>query len=128
LIRIGKIMERKSHIFDAEGKVLGRMATEIAKLLSGKGKIDYVPNIDGGDFVTVVNSDKIYVTGSKLDKKIYYRFSGYPGGISAIALKDQLKKDSTKVIKGAVNGMLPKNKLRDKMMLRLKVYAGAKKQ
>jgi large subunit ribosomal protein L13 len=117
-------MTRKSHIFDAGDKVLGRMATEIAKILSGRNKVDYVPNIDGGDFVTVINSDNIRVTGDKLNKKIYHSFSGYPGGISSIALKDLLKKDSTKVIKNAVYGMLPKNKLRDKMMLRLKIYTG----
>lgn len=115
-------MERKYHLFDAQDKVLGRLATEIAKVLSGKGKVDYTPHIDGGDHVIIINSDKIRVTGRKLTDKIYHRFSGYPGGISSIALKDLLKKDSTKVIKNAVYGMLPKNKLRDKMMLRLHVY------
>ena len=118
-------MTRKYHIFDADGKVLGRIATEIAKVLSGRNKVDYVPNIDGGDFAVVINSDKIRVTGNKLEGKIYHRFSGYPGGITSIALKDLLKKDSKKVIQNAVYGMLPKNKLRDKMMLRLKIYEGA---
>lgn len=115
-------MERKYHLFDAQDKVLGRLATEIAKILSGKNKVDYTPHIDGGDHVIIINSDNIRVTGKKMTDKIYHRFSGYPGGISSIALKDLLKKDSTKVIKNAVYGMLPKNKLRDKMMLRLHVY------
>lgn len=115
-------MERKYHLFDAQDKVLGRLATEIAKILSGRNKVDYTPHIDGGDHVIIINSDKIRVTGKKMTDKIYHRFSGYPGGISSIALKDLLKKDSTKVIKNAVYGMLPKNKLRDKMMLRLHVY------
>lgn len=117
-------MERKYHLFDAEGKVLGRLATEIARTLSGKNKVDYVPHIDAGDHVVVINAEKIRVTGNKLDDKIYHRFSGYPGGITSIALKDLLKKDATKVIKNAVYGMLPKNKLRDKGMLRLHVYVG----
>jgi large subunit ribosomal protein L13 len=118
-------MNRQKHLFDAEGKVLGRLATEIAKVLSGKNKADYVPNIDGGDFAVVINADKIRVTGNKMDDKIYHRFSGYPGGISSIALKDLLKKDSRKVIQSAVYGMLPKNNLRDKRMLRLSIFKDA---
>jgi large subunit ribosomal protein L13 len=117
--------KRQYHLFDAQGKVLGRLATELAKTLSGRNKVDYVPHIDGGDFVVVINSDKIRVTGNKLEGKIYHRYSGYPGGITSIALKDLLEKDSRKVIQNAVYGMLPKNKLRDKMMLRLKVYPTA---
>lgn len=118
-------MDRKYHLFDAQGKVLGRMATDIAKILSGRTKVDFTPHIDGGDFVVVINSDKIEVTGNKLLGKIYHRFSGYPGGISSIALRDLLKKDSTKVIQNAVYGMLPKNKLRNEMMKRLLVYKDA---
>lgn len=118
-------MNRQYHLFDAQGKVLGRLATEIAKTLSGRNKVDYVPHIDGGDFVVVINMDKIQVTGNKLEGKIYHKYSGYPGGISSIALKDLLKKDAGKVMQNAVYGMLPKNKLRDKMMLRLNVFAGA---
>ncbi|EKE25872.1 MAG: Ribosomal protein L13, partial [uncultured bacterium] len=106
------------------GKVLGRLATEIAKVLSGRNKVDYVPHIDGGDFVTVINMDKIRVTGNKMDDKIYHKFSGYPGGISSISFKDLLKKDPKKVMQNAVYGMLPKNTLRDKMMLRLDAVAG----
>ncbi|NTW27163.1 MAG: 50S ribosomal protein L13 [Candidatus Moranbacteria bacterium] len=117
-------MNRQYHLFDAQGKVLGRLATEIAKTLSGRNKVDYIPHIDGGDFVTVINADKIKVTGNKLEGKIYHKYSGYPGGISSISLKDLLAKDAGKVIQNAVYGMLPKNKLRDKMMLRLTAVAG----
>ena len=117
-------MNRQYHLFDAQGKVLGRLATEIAKTLSGRNKVDYVPYIDGGDFVIVINMEKIRVTGNKLEGKIYHKYSGYPGGISSIALKDLLKKDAGKVMQNAVYGMLPKNKLRDKMMLRLHAFAG----
>lgn len=118
-------MKRTYHLFDAQGKVLGRLATEIALTLSGRRKVDYTPHVDGGDFVVVINADKIQVTGNKLTDKIYHRFSGYPGGIASIALKDLLKKDSRKVIQNAVYGMLPKNKLRDRMMKRLFVYSGS---
>lgn len=118
-------MERKYHLFDAQGKVLGRLSTEIAKTLSGRNKVDYIPHIDGGDFAVVINAAQIRVTGNKLEGKIYHKYSGYPGGISSIALKDLLVKDSTKVIQNAVYGMLPKNKLRDKMMKRLLVFKDA---
>lgn len=118
-------IQRKYHLFDAEGRILGRMATEIALILRGKGKVDFTPNIDGGDFVVVINADKVGVTGKKMDGKIYNHFSGYPGGISSIKLKDQLIKDSRKVIESAVYGMLCKNKLRDKMMTRLLIYTDA---
>ncbi|HOW60149.1 MAG TPA: 50S ribosomal protein L13 [Candidatus Moranbacteria bacterium] len=117
-------MKRQKHLFDAQGKVLGRLATEIAKILDGRNKTDYIPNIDGGDFVVVINADKVLTTGKKLEKKMYHHFSGYPGGISSISLKNLLKKDPKKVIQNAVYGMLPKNKLREKMMARLYVYSG----
>lgn len=122
------MIKREKIIFDANGKVLGRLATEIAKVLSGRNKIDYVPNIDGGDFAVVINSDKVRVTGNKANGKMYHHFSGYPGGISSIAFKDQMKKDSRKIIKSALFGMLPKNNLRSKMMLRLKIYKGAEQE
>lgn len=115
---------RRYHLFDAQGKVLGRFAVEIAKVLSGKDKVDHTPHIDGGDFAIVINASKIRVTGDKLNGKIYHRYSGYPGGITSIVLKDLLEKDPAKVIKNAVFGMLPKNNLRSKMMLRLSVYGG----
>lgn len=115
-------IDRKYHQFDAKSKTLGRLATEIALVLRGKNKVDFTPNIDGGDFAVVINSDKLKVTGGKMDKKIYHYFSGYPGGVRDEKLKDKMKKDSREVIKEAVYGMLAKNKLRDRMMTRLKIY------
>jgi len=118
-------IQRKYHLFDAEGKTLGRLATQIVTILRGKNKVDWTPHIDAGDFVVVINSDRIIVTGNKMEGKIYHHFSGYPGGVTDITLKEQLKKDSTKVIEAAVTGMLCKNKLRDRMMTRLFVHKGA---
>lgn len=115
-------MQRKYHLFDAQGKVFGRMATEIALILRGKNKVDFTPHIDGGDFVVVINSDGVIAKGNKMLGKIYHRFSGYPGGITSVTLKDQIKDDSRKVIQSAVYGMLSKNKLRDEMMKRLFIY------
>lgn len=120
-----KPIQRKYHLFDAEGKVLGRFATEIATVLRGKNKVDFTPHIDGGDCVVVINADKIAATGNKMLGKVYHRFSGYPGGITSITLKDQLAKDSTKIIHSAVYGMLSKNKLRDRMLTRLFIYKNA---
>jgi large subunit ribosomal protein L13 len=117
-----KIIKRQYHLFDLDGKIMGRAATVIARILSGKNKVSFTPNIDGGDFVVVINTDRLVMTGRKLKGKIYHRFSGYPGGITSTMLADQLKKDSRKVVTGAIYGMLPKNKLRKKMMRRLLVY------
>ncbi len=118
-------IHRKYHLFDAQGKVLGRLATEIAGVLSGKVKVDYAPHVDGGDFVVVINTDGIQVTGNKREGKLYHHFTGYPGGIRSIALKDQMKKDSRKILQSALYGMLPKNSLRDRMLTRLLLYKGA---
>lgn len=118
-------IDRKYHLFDAQGKVLGRLATQLATILIGKDKVAYAPHIDGGDFVVIINSDKIEVTGNKGKNKMYHRFSGYPGGISSINFDDQMKKDSRKVIWQAVYNMLPKNKLRGRMMRRLLINKGA---
>ncbi|GBE17118.1 50S ribosomal protein L13 [bacterium BMS3Abin15] len=115
-------MNRKYHSFNVRGKILGRIAVDIAKVLSGKGKIDFSPHIDAGDFAVVTDSDEIAVTGNKREGKMYHRFSGYPGGITSISLGDQIEKDSRKVIEKAVFGMLPKNRLRGKMMKRLFIY------
>ncbi len=115
-------MERKYYQFNAQGKVLGRLATEIAEILSGKRKVDYAPNVDGGDFVVVINSDGVIVTGNKKKNKMYYRHSGYPGGLKEMTFEELLKKDSRKIIEKAVYGMLPKNKLRAEMMKRLLIY------
>lgn len=122
---IKKSINRKYHLFDAQGKVLGRLATDIAKVLSGKGQVDFSPHEDKGDFVVVINTDGLIVTGNKNEGKIYHRFSGYPGGITSISFKDQMKKDSRKVLSSAVYGMLPKNKLRDRMTNRLLLYKNA---
>lgn len=115
-------MERKYYQIDAQGKVLGRLATEIVKFLSGKNKVSFMPNVDGGDFVVVTNSDGVIVTGNKAQDKKYYRFSGYPGGIKEISFEKQLAKDSRKLIEAAVKGMLPKNKLSSAMLTRLLIY------
>ena len=116
----------KYYLFDAQDKILGRLATEIAKVLRGKDKVNFSRHIDGGDFAAVINSDKVKVTGKKEKGKIYHRFSGYPGGITSITFADQLKKDSRKIIRDAVYGMLPKNKLRGGMMERLLIYKDEK--
>ena len=103
-------IQREWFVVDADGKTLGRLATQIADRLRGKGKPAYTPHVDTGDFVIVVNAEKIAVTGSKLDTKIYYRHSGYPGGIKQRTLREQLDRRPTEVIRKAVKGMLPKNK------------------
>lgn len=115
---------RKWYVIDATEATLGRTATAIANLLIGKGKVNYAPHLDGGDFVVVLNADKLVVTGNKMIAKQYYRHSGYPGGIKNRSLKEQLELDSTEVIRHAVKGMLPKNKLQATRLERLKVYAG----
>ena len=118
-------IERKWYVIDAEGKVLGRLATEVAKLLKGKHKPTYSTHMDVGDFVIVVNADKIAFTGNKLEDKVYRRHTGYIGNMKEITAKDQMAKDSTKVIMDAVKGMLPKNSLGRKMLTKLRVYAGS---
>ncbi len=117
-------VQRDWYVVDATGKTLGRLASEIAKILMGKHKPTYTPHVDGGDFVVVVNAEKVFVTGKKLDKKVYYWHTGYPGGLKQTTLRELLQKKPEEVIRLAVRGMLPKNKLRDRRMKRLKVYAG----
>jgi large subunit ribosomal protein L13 len=117
-------MEREWFLVNAEGKTLGRLATEIAKVLRGKHKPIYTPHLDCGDYVIVVNAEKVRVTGRKLDQKMYYRHSGYPGGIKSISLRNQLQKHPDRVLQAAVRGMLPKNPLGRKMLKKLKVYVG----
>ena len=119
-------MKRKYYLFDSGTKTLGRLATEVATILSGKQKVDYTPNKDEGDFVVVINADNLCVTGNKMKGKLYHHFSGYPGGIRTITLEEQIKRDSREVIKSAVYGMLPKNKLRKPRMRRLLVYKNEK--
>lgn len=116
-------VERKWYTVDAEGKTLGRLASRIAQILRGKHKPTYSPSVDVGDYVIVVNSGKVKVTGRRMDQKIYYSHSGYLGGLKQISLRDQLEKDPTRVVELAVRGMLPKNAMGRKMFKRLKVYA-----
>jgi len=108
-------------VFDAKGKILGRLAVEIAKTLSGKDKVDYTPNVGGSAWAIVINSDKVRLSGNKAKKKVYWKHSGYPGGIKSITFDDLVKKDSPKVIELAVKGMLPKNKLSREALKRLRV-------
>ena len=117
-------IERDWLIVDAEGKTLGRLATQIAERLRGKGKVVYTPHVDTGDFVVVVNAEKIAVTGNKLDEKIYYRHSGYPGGLRERTLRQQLERQPTEVLRKAVKGMLPRNKLGRAQLTKLKIYVG----
>ena len=117
-------VERHWYVVDAEGQTLGRLATQIADTLRGKRKPEYTPHIDTGDFVVVVNAEKISVTGQKLDPKMYYRHSGYPGGLKQRPLREQLERRPTEVIRKAVKGMLPKNKLANQQITKLKIYAG----
>lgn len=117
-------VERKWWILDAEGKTLGRMSTLIANLLRGKHKPQYTPHIDTGDFVIVINADKVRVTGKKFTEKMYYRNTGYPGGLRSISFRDQLAKEPRKVIEHAVKGMLQHNTLGRAQFTKLKVYAG----
>lgn len=116
----------KTHTLNAKNKILGRLAVEIANLLRGKGKPGFVYYLDMGDKVEVINTDKIRVTGRKLKQKIYWRHSGYPGSIKARTLEEWMAIDSRQVIRRAVYGMLPKNKLRDKIIKKLKLYQGEK--
>jgi large subunit ribosomal protein L13 len=115
---------REWYVVDAEGLTLGRLATQIADTLRGKRKPQYTPHVDTGDFVVVVNAEKIAVTGAKLDQKRYYRHSGYPGGLRSRTLREQLDRRPTEVIRTAVKGMLPKNRLARQQLTKLKVYAG----
>ena len=116
-------IKREWFVIDATGMTLGRLATQIAAVLKGKHKPIYSPHMDTGDFVVVVNAHKVRVTGRKLDQKIYYRHSGYPGGLKEISLRDQLGRHPDRVIRFAVRGMLPKNRLGRQMIKKLKVYA-----
>ena len=117
-------IERRWYVVDAEGKNLGRLATQIADTLRGKTKPQYTPHVDTGDFVVVVNAEKIAVTGKKLDEKVYYRHSGYPGGLKQRTLREQLERRPTEVLRMAVKGMLPKNRLAARQLTKLKIYAG----
>ena len=115
-------IEQKWYLMDCSGKRLGRLSVQVANILRGKNKPEYTPNSDVGDFVVLVNAKNIQVTGNKSENKIYFRHTGYPGGIKKISFKDQLEKDPEKIIRDAVKGMLPKNKLNRQIIKKLKVY------
>ena len=115
---------REWYLVDADGQTLGRLATLIADTLRGKRKPQYTPHVDTGDFVVVVNAEKIQVTGNKLDDKLYYRHSGYPGGLRQRPLREQLERVPTEVLRKAVKGMLPRNRLGRQQLTKLKIYAG----
>lgn len=118
-------VERKWYVVDAEGQTLGRVASEVASILRGKHKAEFTPHVDTGDFVIVINADKVKLTGKKLTDKIYYSHSQYPGGLKAVKAGDMLKNKPTRMFELAVKGMLPKNRLGRQMFTKLKVYAGS---
>jgi large subunit ribosomal protein L13 len=117
-------IQRDWYVVDAQGQTLGRLATHVATILRGKHKPNFTPHVDCGDYVIIVNAEKIHVTGQKMTQKKYYRHSGYPGGLRVVTLRDQLQKFPARVLEHAVQGMLPKNKLGRRMFRKLKVYAG----
>jgi len=117
-------VQRDWYIIDASGKVLGRLATQISTLLRGKHKPTFTPSVDGGDFVIVVNAEKIVLTGRKPDQKIYYRHTGYPGGLKATPYKMMLAKHPDRILRLAVKRMLPKNRMGRRLLSKLRIYAG----
>lgn len=118
-------VERKWYLIDAEGEILGRLATKIANILRGKNKPEYTPHVDTGDFVVVINAEKIKVTGKKETDKIYYHHTGYPGGLKSASFNELMAKDPTLALEKAVKGMLPHNTLGDEQFQKLKIYAGS---
>jgi large subunit ribosomal protein L13 len=117
-------VERKWYVVDAEGQTLGRLASEIAKVLRGKNKPQYTPHVDVGDFVVVVNADKVVVTGKKAEQKVYRRHSGYPGGMKETSYERMLERRPTEILRRAVYGMMPKTRLARQQFRKLKIYAG----
>jgi large subunit ribosomal protein L13 len=117
-------LEARWYVIDAENMVLGRLASQVAMILRGKHKPTFTPHMNGGDFVIVVNAEKVAVTGNRLDQKLYYRHSQYPGGMKIETLRQALERHPERVIERAVKGMLPRNRLGEDIRLRLKVYAG----
>ena len=117
-------VERRWYVVDAEGKTLGRLATEIAKVLRGKNKPQYTPHIDTGDFVVVVNAEKVVVTGKKAEQKVYRRHSGYPGGLKTTTYERMMERQPTEILRRAVKGMMPKSRLARQQLRKLKIYAG----
>lgn len=118
-----KEIKKEWHLIDVSGKILGRFSPEVARLLQGKNKINYVPYLDSGDYVVIINASKIIITGNKDKTKVYTKYSGYPGGLKKIAYKDVISNNPEFIIKHAVSGMLPKNKFRNERLKRLFVYS-----
>jgi len=118
------LSQRRWHLIDANGQVLGRLATRVADILRGKHKAVFTPNVDGGDFVVVINARGIKLTGKKLEKKLYYRHSEYPGGLRTTVAQKMLAEKPETVVRLAVKGMLPKNRLSRRLVTKLKIYAG----
>ena len=118
-------VERKWHVVDAEGQTLGRLASELARILRGKNKPQYTPHVDVGDFVVVINADKIEVTGRKAEQKVYRRHTGYPGGLKETSYEQMLTRKPTEVLRKAVYGMMPKTRLARQQFKKLKIYAGS---
>ena len=118
-------VERKWHVVDADGQIVGRMCSKVASVLRGKHKTDYTPHVDTGDYVIVINADKLRLTGNKMNDRVYLRYSGYPGGQKSRTVKEQMDKDARIVIEKSVRGMLPKNRLGRAMFKKLFVYAGS---
>lgn len=121
-----KDIKKKWHLVDAKGQILGRLSVKIAKLLIGKDKTYYTGHLDCGDWVAVINAQEVVVTGRKRKQKIYYSHSGYPGGLKAFTFEQMMQKDSRKVIRHSVGGMLPKNKLRQQRLKRLRIFKNEK--
>ncbi len=117
-------VERKWHVIDADGQTLGRLASEISRLLRGKNKTRYTPHVDTGDFVVVVNAEKVVVTGRKAEQKVYRRHSGYPGGLKETSYEQMLARKPTEILRKAVHGMMPRTRLARKQFKKLKIYAG----
>ncbi|MEJ7715237.1 MAG: 50S ribosomal protein L13 [Thermoleophilaceae bacterium] len=117
-------VERKWYVIDADGQTLGRLASEISRLLRGKNKTRYTPHVDTGDFVVVVNAEKVVVTGRKAEQKVYRRHSGYPGGLKETSYEQMLARKPTEVLRKAVHGMMPRTRLARKQFKKLKLYAG----
>lgn len=117
-------VERKWYVVDAEGQTLGRLATEIARLLRGKTKPQYTPHVDTGDFVIVVNADRVNVTGRKAEQKLYRRHTGYPGGLKEVSYEQMMDRKPTEIVRKAVYGMMPKTRLARQQFKKLKIYAG----
>jgi large subunit ribosomal protein L13 len=117
-------VERRWYVVDAEGQTLGRLATEIARVLRGKNKPQYTPHVDTGDFVVVVNAEKVVVTGKKAEQKVYRRHSGYPGGLKETSYEQMMERRPTEILRRAVKGMMPKNRLARQQLRKLKIYAG----